>query len=194
VGRRRQDHLARRARREHYPARSVYKLEEIDRRLRLLRPGFRVLDLGASPGSWTLFIAGAVGPSGFVLAVDPQDLRVALPPHARFVKGRCEEVLPEIVAAGPFDAVVSDMAPSTTGERGTDQHRSFELFRGAAEIAARVGRPGSSFVGKVFQGPSFGEARGLLRDAWVEVRVLRPRATRTESYEVFLAGIGLRGR
>lgn len=190
MGRRRQDHLARRAKQESFPARSVYKLEEIDRRLRLVRPGLRVLDLGAAPGSWTLHLARAVGPGGRVLAVDPCELRIDLPPNVRFLRGRSGDLGDEIAAAGPFDLVVSDMAPSTTGDRFADQHRSFELFLAAADLAARVGREGSDFVGKLFQGPSFEEARARLRDGWVEVRAIRPRATRSESYEIFLVGRG----
>lgn len=192
MGRRRQDHWARQAKRDDFPARSVYKLEEIDRRARLVRPGRRVLDLGAAPGSWTLYLARGVGPGGFVLAVDLQPLRIALPANARFLRGSCFDLGAEIAAAGPFDLVVSDMAPSTTGDRGTDQHRSFELFVAALDLALAHARPGSDFAGKIFQGPSFEEARARLRGAYAEARVIRPRATRAESYEVFLVGLGLR--
>ena len=192
MGRRRQDHFARQAHEDHFPARSVYKLEEIDRRLRLVRPGQSVLDLGAAPGSWSLFLARAVGPQGRVLAVDLQELRVALPPNARFLLGSSLELGDELAAAGPFDLVVSDMAPSTMGDRATDQYRSFELFSGAVELAARVGRDGSSFVGKIFQGPSFEEARARLRELYIDVRIIRPKATRSESYETFLCGQGRR--
>ena len=168
----------------------MYKLEEIDRRLRLVRPGQKVLDLGAAPGSWTLYLARAVGPHGSVLAVDLHDLRSPLPANARFLRGSSDELLDALAAAGPFDLVVSDMAPSTIGDRATDQYRSFELFSSAVTIAARVGRDGSAFVGKIFHGPSFEEARAKLRALYVEVRVVRPRATRSESYEVFLVGQG----
>lgn len=190
MGRRRQDHYARQAQRESYPARSVYKLEEIDRRVRLVRAGRRVLDLGAAPGSWSQYLARGVGPGGFVLAVDLQPLGVGLPDNARFLQGSCFDLGAAIAAAGPFDLVVSDMAPSTTGDRGTDQYRSFELFSGALDLAAAHGRPGSDFVGKLFQGPSFEEARARVRGLYVEARVIRPRATRAESYEVFLVGLG----
>jgi 23S rRNA (uridine2552-2'-O)-methyltransferase len=191
LGRRRQDHYARQAQRESFPARSVYKLEEIDRRARLVRPGRRVLDLGAAPGSWSLYLARGVGPGGFVLAVDLQPLRVGLPANARFLQGSCFDLGAELAAAGPFDLVVSDMAPSTIGDRGTDQYRSFELFSGAVDLAVAHGRPGSDFAGKIFQGPSFEEARARLRGLYVETRIIRPKATRAESYEVFLVGLGL---
>jgi 23S rRNA (uridine2552-2'-O)-methyltransferase len=189
VGDRRQDHWTRKAKAESFPARSVYKLEEIDRRLHLVRRGQKVLDLGAAPGSWSLYLAGLVGPAGSVLAVDPTPITIALPTQVRVLRGRSEELAAEILAAGPFDLVVSDMAPSTMGDRGTDQYRSFELFHAAVDLALRVGRPGSAFVGKIFQGPSFDEARQLLRAAYASVRIVRPQATRRESYEVFLVGI-----
>jgi 23S rRNA (uridine2552-2'-O)-methyltransferase len=190
LGRRRQDHFARQAHEDNFPARSVYKLEEIDRRLRLVRPGQRVLDLGAAPGSWSLYLARAVGPQGRVLAVDIQELRVALPPNARFLHGSTLELGDAIAADGPFDLVASDMAPSTMGDRATDQYRSFELFSGAVELAARVGRDGSAFVGKIFQGASFEDARARLRELYADVRIIRPKATRSESYETFLCGLG----
>lgn len=193
MGTRRQDPLARRARRENFPARSVYKLEEIDRRVRLVRPGLRVLDLGAAPGSWTLYLSRAVGPAGRVVAVDVQELRIEPPPNVRFLLASCFDAVESLAAWAPFDLVVSDMAPSTTGDRGTDQYRSAELLRAAADLAGRLGRPGSDFVGKIFQGPEFEAVRGDLRERWEQVRVIRPRATRTESYEVFLVARGRRG-
>jgi 23S rRNA (uridine2552-2'-O)-methyltransferase len=168
----------------------VFKLEEIDRRVRLVRPGQHVLDLGAAPGSWTLYLARAVGPQGSVLAVDLQELRAPLPTNARFLRGSSDELIDALAAAGPFDLVVSDMAPSTIGDRATDQYRSFELFCSAVTIAARVGRDGSAFVGKIFQGASFEEARAKLRALYIAVRIIRPQATRSESYEVFLVGQG----
>lgn len=186
---RRPDHFSRRARTEDYPARSVYKLEEIDRRLRLVRPATRVLDLGAAPGSWSLYLARAVGPAGSVVAVDPRGIDVALPPNVTVVRGEAEAVRDRMAALGPFDLVVSDMAPSTTGDRLGDQHRSFDLFRSAASIARDVGAPGSAFLAKLFHGPSFEEARALLRETYGSVRVMRPRATRSESYEIYLAGL-----
>ena len=190
MGSRRQDHFARRAQQESFPARSVYKLEEIDRRLRLTRPGLRVLDLGAAPGSWTVYLARAVGPGGFVLAVDLHELHVPLPPNARFLRGSGADLGDDIAAVGPFDLVVSDMAPATMGDRATDQYRSFELFSAAVDLAVRSGRDGSSFAGKIFQGASFEEARARLRDLYIDVRIVRPKATRSESYELFLCGMG----
>lgn len=194
AGPRRQDHLARRAKALGFPARSVFKLEEIDRRTQLLRTGQRVLDLGCAPGSWVRYIAQKIGPQGRVLGFDLQPVTIALPPHAR-----CEVL--DVMAADPplsvdgkaFDVVVSDMAPSTEGVRFADQFRSYELYRRALDVATRALVPGGHFVGKIFQGAELDEARAATAAAFDKVRIVRPEGTRTESYELFLVGLGKLG-
>src|SRR5580704_15056154 len=112
------DRFTREAKSAGYPARSVFKLEEIDRRVHLLRPGMRVLDLGAAPGSWTLYACQRVGPQGRVLAVDKTVIGIPLPPHARFDQGDALELESETLSVfAPYDVVLSDMAPNTTGNR-----------------------------------------------------------------------------
>jgi 23S rRNA (uridine2552-2'-O)-methyltransferase len=178
------------AHKEGFAARSIYKLEEIDRRLRLARPGLRVLDLGAAPGSWTQYLAGKVGARGLVVALDLNPLRVAVPPH---VKAAALDVLAaplaDIAALGPFDVVVSDMAPHTTGVREADAARCAELVERAIVIADACLRKGGTFVAKVFQGDDFERLRAMLRERFGEVRVLKPEASRKESVEIYLAGL-----
>jgi 23S rRNA (uridine2552-2'-O)-methyltransferase len=189
-----QDHWGRRAKREGFPSRAIYKIQEIDRRLGLLRPGARVLDLGAAPGSWTLHASSRVGPAGTVVAVDLQDLSVALSANARVVRADVFALDPSELAAGAaFDVVLSDMAPKTTGQRHRDQLRSHDLYLRALAIAEQLLAPGGAFVGKIFQGPDFEAARTATRASFAEVRTLRPDASRKESYEIFLAGLGFRG-
>lgn len=183
---RRQDSFGRRARSEGFPARSVYKLEEIDRRTQLLRKGQRVLDLGASPGAWTMYAARQVGPTGHVLGIDIKEGETALPAHAEIRVFDANEI--DMGELGkPFDVVMSDMAPNTTGHG--DQFRSYELFMRALEIAVGVLKPGGTFVGKIFQGAEFEDARDEARKHFEKVRIIRPKATRTESYEVFIVGL-----
>lgn len=188
-----QDHYGRRAKREGLASRAVYKLEEIDRRLRIFRPGLRVLDLGAAPGSWSAYACEHVGPRGRVLAVDQNPIDVALP-----LQGEARQadvttlVAEELGGAGSFDVVLSDMAPRTSGQRHADQHRSYELYARALAIATDVLAPGGTFVGKIFQGPAFDDARRETRERFVEVRVLKPNASRRESYEIYLVGLGRR--
>jgi 23S rRNA (uridine2552-2'-O)-methyltransferase len=191
--RRAQDSFGRKAKQEGYPARSIYKLEEIDRRLKLLRPGMRVLDLGASPGSWALYAASRVGAQGKVLGIDLNPPRTVLPPQARIEQ---RDILTmsaeELGGRGAFDLVLSDMAPRTSGARSADQYRSFELYARALELASALLVPGGNFVGKLFQGAEFEQARTETRKAFEQVRILKPDASRAESYEVFLVGLGRR--
>ena len=190
----RPDHRTRSAKAAGYPARSVFKLEEIDRRVRLLGPGQHVLDLGAAPGSWSKYVAERIGPSGRLLAVDLEPLAVPLPPLAEVV---CGDVLSlDRLALGrlaPYDVVLSDMAPRTTGNKSADAWRSYELFDRALELANETLKPGGSFVGKIFMGESFAEARSKTARCFGEVRIIRPGTTRSMSVEVFLVGLGARG-
>lgn len=191
AGRREQDHFGHKAKREGYPARSVYKLQEIDKRTQLFRRGQRVLDLGAAPGSWTLYAADRVGREGKVLGLDLNEARIALPAHVTF---RALDVLAfDAVAelgAGSFDVVLTDMAPHTSGQRHRDQFLSYELYARALEIARAVLVPGGGFVGKIFEGPEVETARKATRDAFTTVRTIKPEASRSESFEIFMVGLG----
>lgn len=173
-----------------YPARSVFKLEEIDRRVRLLRQGQRVLDLGAAPGSWSMYAAKKIGASGRLLAVDLTEIVVPLGPSARFTRGDALSLANEDLALfAPYDVVLSDMAPSTTGSKIADQARSFELFMRAVAVADAHCSPGGSFVGKIFMSEDFVRARDGLRALFDEVRTIKPESTRSSSVEVFLIGL-----
>lgn len=187
--RRPQDHFGDRARKEGYPARSVYKLQEIDRRVGLLRAGQRVLDLGAAPGSWTLYAGERVGPKGLVLGVDRQAIELAAPPNVRFLLLDLETAAAEELG-GPasFDVVLSDMAPRTSGQRHRDQYLSFELYMKALQVAELLLAPGGRFVGKIFQGPEFEQAKAATVRALQNVRIIKPEASRSESYEIFITG------
>ncbi len=181
-----------RAKKAGYAARSVFKLEEIDQRVRLFKGGLRVLDLGAAPGSWSQYACERIGPSGRLLAVDRNPLTVTLPRHGTFFQGDALALGAELAALAPYDIVMSDMAPDTTGHRETDKIRSFELFDRALDIAIALLKPGGSFVGKIFMGGEFPAAKEKLRKNFETARVLRPEAVRGVSYEVFCVGLGKR--
>lgn len=188
------DRFTRAAKDAGFPARSVFKLEEIDRRTRLLRPGQRVLDLGATPGSWSMYAARKIGPSGKLLAVDLEPLGATLPPNAVFVQGDALSLDNATLARfAPYDVVLSDMAPRTTGNRVTDQARSFELFMRALAVAATLGAPGGSFVGKIFMSDDLPAARAELRKHYATERLIRPEGTRSVSTELFVVGLEKRG-
>jgi 23S rRNA (uridine2552-2'-O)-methyltransferase len=184
------DRFTRAAKEAGYPARSVFKLEEIDRRTRLLRGGQRVLDLGAAPGSWSMYAAKKIGPGGKLLAVDLEPLSATLPPNAIFVQGDALSLnSDELAAFAPYDVVLSDMAPRTTGNRVTDQSRSFDLFMRALAVAGTLGARGGAFVGKIFMSDDLPLARTELRKHYAQERLIRPEGTRAVSMEIFVVGL-----
>jgi 23S rRNA (uridine2552-2'-O)-methyltransferase len=187
------DAFTKKAKSAGFPARSVYKLEEIDRRVRLFRAGMRVLDLGAAPGSWSLYAGQKIGQGGKLLAVDLKPLTVALPPNATFLQGDALSLENAALAAyAPYDVVLSDMAPQTTGSKMADQARSFELFMRALAVGSTLVSPGGSFVGKIFMGEDLPAARAELRKHFATERLIRPEGTRSVSYEIFVVGLSRR--
>jgi 23S rRNA (uridine2552-2'-O)-methyltransferase len=183
---RKPDHFTDAAKKAGYPARSVFKLEEINQRVRLLKHNQRVLDLGAAPGSWARFASEKIGKGGKLVAVDLSPLTTTLPSHATFIQG--DVLAMDFTAYGPFDLVLSDMAPNTTGNKLADHARSVELFLAAVRIADQVLVKGGSFVGKIFMGEDFPAAREEVRIRYEKHRMLRPEATRSISYEIFVVG------
>jgi 23S rRNA (uridine2552-2'-O)-methyltransferase len=184
------DRFTRAAKEQGYPARSVFKLEEIDRRVRLLKPNMRVLDLGAAPGSWSLYAAQKIGGKGQILAIDLSEITVPLPPNVTFVQGDALSLDNESLSTfAPYDVVLSDMAPNTTGNRLGDQTRSFELFMRALAVAEKLLAPHGAFVGKIFMGEDFPLAKKEVKRLFTTERALRPEGTRASSYELFLVGL-----
>ena len=178
------------AKQQGYPARSVFKLEEIDRRIRILKPGMHVLDLGAAPGSWTLYTAQKIGRGGKLLSVDLQAIDIPVPQNTTIVQGDALSLENETLEMyAPYDVVLSDMAPNTTGNRIGDQTRSFELFMRALAVAEKLGKPGGAFVGKIFMGEDFPLAKKAVKRVFEEERALRPEGVRTNSFELFLVGL-----
>jgi 23S rRNA (uridine2552-2'-O)-methyltransferase len=176
-----------------YRSRSAFKLIELDDRLRLIRRGATVIDLGSAPGGWVqvLLARGAGKVAGVdLLSVDP------LPPAALIEGDFTDPAVAERLAAlaGAPDLIVSDMAPNTTGHRQTDHLRIVALIEAAAEFAERTLKPGGAFVAKAFQGGETATVIAQLKRAFESVRTIKPKASRTESSEVFLVATGFRGR
>ena len=189
----RHDVFHRRAKEQGFAARSVFKLEEIDRRLKLFRPGARVLDLGCRPGSWLQYARSRVGPNGTLVGLDRAPLDVMIP-GAHVVIGDVFEVSLEELRGGlgGFDVVLSDMAPDTTGVRSADQARSEALFERALELAETLLVPGGHFVGKLFMGPDWQKLQKRMRADFAEVKTIKPAGSRKESIEQYLCGLGRR--
>lgn len=189
--RRPQDHYARRAKREGKAARSIYKLEEIDSRWQVIPKGGSVLDLGCSPGSWMQYAAQAVGPQGRVIGYDLKPVEVSMPGHAEPRIGDVYELDPEALE-GPFDVVLSDMAPSTMGDHTTDALRSAALVEWALHVAQLHLKPGGNAVFKILEGGEVPKIVSAMREGFSKVQRLRPKATRKQSTELFLIGLGKR--
>ncbi len=182
-----------RAKRENYAARAIYKLEEIDQRFRLVRPGMRVLDLGCWPGSWMQYVAEKIGDDGMVHGIDLRPVSLSFPANVSHAVADVWTWSP--AELGPdvrFDLVLSDMAPHTTGDKHTDQYKSEALAARALEIARQALRPGGHLVAKVFQGGQFPELLKQWRDAFQEVKPFHARNTRASSSEQYLVGRGMR--
>ena len=185
------DYYARRAREERYPARSVHKLKEIQKRFGILKRGGKVLDLGCCPGSWLLYASKVVGEKGFVVGVDITPLTLRLPSNVRFVQ---HDVLARdksfLEAVGTdFQTVVSDMAPSTTGSKFVDAQRSLQLSESALAISVHVLRPGGAFVCKIFHGSDFKVFSDRVRKSFGRVVHFKPKSSRKASKEIYIVGL-----
>ncbi len=187
------DFWSRKAFSEGYPARSVYKLKEMDEKFGLIKKGYTVLDLGAAPGSWTTFLLRKLDGSGRVVSCDLNPLAKDVKgDNLVFIQGDLNEasVRDQIKQYGPFDLVVCDAAPLTTGNRTVDTARSEGLVEMAIWYAQSMLRTGGSFTVKIFQN---GDQQGFLktlRGMFTSARGFKPEACRSESFETYLLGIG----
>ncbi len=190
------DPWVRRARREGYRSRSAFKLAEIAERERLLVPGMVVVDLGAAPGGWSQYVSERLGGKVRIVAVDllPMDPLPSVEViQGDFTEDAVFEELAARVGEAGADLVMSDMAPNISGNRAVDQPRSKYLAELALEAAQRRLKPSGSFVCKVVQGEGTDAFVAAVRAAFERVRIVKPRASRPGSREVYVAASGLRG-
>ncbi len=183
------DPYVQQARRDGWRSRAVYKLEQIDQKERFLRPDMVCVDVGSAPGSWSQYVTRKLKGRARIVAVDilPMDSL----PDVEFIQGdfQDEAVLEQILAATgdrAVDLVMSDIAPNITGTRVVDQPRSMYLVELALDLARRVLKPGGSFVCKVFQGEGIDEFVIDARSSFERVKVMKPKASRAGSREVYL--------
>ncbi len=193
-----QDYYFKKAKKDKYPARSVYKLEEAQQKHGFLKAGQRVLDLGCHPGSWSLYTAGILGEKGLVVAVDLQRTDIAVQkPHAE-IHWLCydvtsEEFVTDVKKQWPgFHVVLSDMAPRTTGSQYADHQQSLRLVRRVLELSALFLHENGTLYCKVFQGEDFPEFVQECKPLFTSVKVVKPKSSRQESREVFILGRGFR--
>ena len=190
------DHFFKKAKSEGYAARSVYKLQELDKKFSLIKKGDMALDLGCAPGSWLQYASKRVGSAGRVVGIDKTLRTIKIPSNATFLNKDAlrvaeGELLKEF---GLFDVVLSDMAAPTTGHTRTDHIRIMALAEAAAYFACDVLAPGGAFVSKVLQGGTERELLDLLKRSFATVRHLKPPASRSDSAELYVLATGFRGR
>lgn len=191
----RHDALYRKAKKEGFAARSVYKLEEIDRECKLLRPRDRVLDLGCAPGSWLQYVDQKLT-HGAAVGIDLLPTRVALSGKVRVLQGDAFETSLQELTGTPageplrlFDVVLSDMAPNTTGIKAVDQARSLALCERALEVAERALAPGGRMCVKIFEGGDMKQFLDACKQLFRTVKVKRPKGTRAGSVETYVIAL-----
>jgi len=183
-----EDHLTRRARSENYPARSVYKLEEIQKKFKVLKPADTVLDLGCAPGSWMLYAARQVGVKGTVFGIDLKEIEIKLPPNVHALQDNILGLENESFIAdhAGLDVVLSDMAPATTGRKDVDAARSYDLCCMALATAEKCLRPSGHFVCKIFQGNEFTTFQKTVKNKFKECKIFKPESCRKQSKEIYI--------
>ena len=189
------DFYAQKAKKEGYMARSVYKLEEIQNKNKLIAPGDRVLDIGASPGSWTQYCLRLLKGRGMVVATDLKPLgSFKFKGDLHFIQGDvfAQETEKALACLGPFDVIISDAAPGTSGNRLMDTRRSFDLVEQIFNFSLQWLKPGGNFTVKVFQGGDEEEIFKRMKNEFNQAKKLKPKAVRKESFEYYLIGLGLK--
>ena len=187
------DFYTKKAHSEGYPARSVYKLQEINESSRLIKPGDSVLDVGAAPGSWTLFThRELLKGRGRIVSVDLNPLSLdPVPPTVTALVGDAfsKETRAKLTEMGPYDAIISDAAPMTTGNRIVDTTRSEYLAEQVYYLALEQLKAHGNLVIKIFQGGGQQELLKKLRESFRKAKALKPKASRDDSFEIFLIGL-----
>lgn len=177
------------ARAENVPARSYFKLEQMDKELDLFREGDKVLDLGCYPGSWTLYAARHIGTTGRVLGIDTKEVTIALPANAKTRIQDAQYFLQQDAKVPPLNIIISDMAPHTIGDYSTSHWESADLVNLVIDIAATKLLPGGCMLAKLFDGGERNKILDRMNTLFKECKVLRPDAVRKESFELYIAGL-----
>lgn len=187
-----EDHFSRQAKKENFPARSVYKLKEIQHKYRLIKKGDKILDLGCYPGSWLLYAAELTGKEGLVVGVDRKPVSINIPSHVKIYTCDILSIEDEFLQSmgKDFNVVISDMAPPTTGNKFVDAARSSDLSRAALSVAQKVLTPGGSFLCKIFQGEDFKTFSDSVKSIFNKHKIFKPESSRKASREIYIIGFG----
>lgn len=184
------DHYSKKAMKEGYAARSVYKLMEIQDKFSLFKKGHKILDLGCAPGSWSQYASSLIGEKGLLIGIDFKEIKVN-PANAVFIKGNflkdhTKDKLKEYV---PFDGIISDMAPDTSGDKLIDCYSSSDLVEDALEFSYKYLKKGGFFIAKIFQGGNEKKIMDEVKMAFKTAKWFKPKSSRKKSVELFIIGI-----
>ena len=192
----RKDHFYKKAKEEGLSSRASYKLEQIQKKYRIIKRGDKILDLGCAPGGWVQIASKIVGPEGMIFGIDLLPIKINLPQNATYLQGDitdAEKISRIKECINEADVVVSDMAPDTTGIKFRDSYLSYELALEALEIAGKILKKSGNFVTKIFPGEEFDQYKKVLMKHFEKVVQFRPEATRKTSIEVYLIGLKFNG-
>jgi len=185
------DHLTQKAKADNYPARSVYKLIEIQKKFKIMKKGDNVIDFGCSPGSWLMYVAETIGSKGKALGIDLKKVDIKLPSNAIAYQGDILNIDQELALdfKQDYNVVLSDMAPATTGRKDIDAIRSFELCDTALKSACKLLVAKGNFVCKIFQGAEFKQFEKDVKSRFNQYKIFKPESCRTKSKEIYIIGI-----
>ena len=191
-----QDYYFKKAKKENYPARSVYKLEEAQKKYQFLKTGNIVLDLGCQPGSWSIYAAKIIGPLGLVVGIDLQKgKKISIAKAAEIIWFYDDIMADDIVEKlqsirKNYGTILSDIAPRTSGNKWVDQQQSLSLARRVLELTGKLLESDGNIYIKVFEGEDFKEFVDSVRKSFKTVKIFKPKSSRSESREVFVLGMG----
>lgn len=187
-----EDHLSRKARLEGYPARSIYKLEEIQNKYKVIKKNDRVIDLGCSPGSWSLYASKLVGDQGRIYGIDLKPIDIKLPANVVTIQDNILSMENKLFLSDVkgLNVVLSDMAPATTGRKDVDALRSFELCTMAFDVANDLLKKNGNFICKIFQGNDFNAFQKNVKSRFKTCKVFKPGSCRKQSKEIYIIAIG----
>jgi len=185
-----EDHYSIKAKKEGFPARSVYKLQEIQRKYNIIKKKQKILDLGCAPGSWLLYAADLTGARGDVVGIDVQKVKIRFPSNVQVIKGDLLSltVKQNELVGTDFDVVLSDMSPALSGNKHVDNANSLRLCNAALDISQNVLVSGGVFVCKTFQGEDFCCFLDSVKAVFEKYKIFKPQSSRKASREIYIIG------
>lgn len=194
---RKQDHFTVQAKKLGYPARSVFKLMEIDKKYGLIKRYNTILDIGATPGSWSLYVINKLNNSGRVVGLDINPIDTCLNKYKNFIFIQDDlfdsSVIERLMIYTPFDLVLSDAAPATSGNNFVDSQKSLQIAERVIELTKKILKVKGNLVLKIFQGGEEKQVLNQMKSLFKQVKAFKPRASRKKSFEIYYLGFCFNG-